>query len=66
MLGQCLGHCRLLSGFFCRNGGLQRGLFALEGLLWAAGLPLTPPYAAMAAVLRWQLRSNALCLAMAY
>lgn len=41
-------------------GGLQPGLLALEWLLWAAGLPLALPYAAMAAALRWQLRCTAL------
>lgn len=41
-------------------GGLQLGLLALEWLLWAAGLPLALPYAAIAAALRWQLHCTAL------
>lgn len=41
-------------------GGLERGLVATECLLWLLALPLTVPYAAMAALLLWQLRSTAL------
>lgn len=41
-------------------GGLQPGLLVLEWLLWDAGLPIALPYAAMAALLRWQLRCTAL------
>ncbi|PSC67419.1 phosphatidylinositol N-acetylglucosaminyltransferase subunit Q-like [Micractinium conductrix] len=41
-------------------GGLQRGLAALQALLWVLGLPAAAPYVALAAALRWQLRSTVL------
>lgn len=42
------------------GGGLHAGLLALLCLLWLAGLPAALPYAALAALLRWQLRATAL------
>ncbi|KAL4424321.1 hypothetical protein ABPG75_001622 [Micractinium tetrahymenae] len=56
--GQLVAGGVLAAALLC--GGLQPGLLALEWLLWVAGLPLAAPYAAMAAVLRWQLRCTAL------
>lgn len=43
----------------CVARGPQRGLAALQCLLWAAALPVSLPYAAMAALYRWQLCSTA-------
>lgn len=48
---------QLAAAFLAR--GPQRGLAALQCLLWAAALPVSLPYAAMAALFRWQLRSTA-------
>lgn len=42
------------------GGGLHAGLLAMLCLLWVAGLPAALPYAALAALLRWQLRATAL------
>ena len=40
--------------------GSRRSLQALQPLLWALALPVSLPYAAAAALYRWQLRSTAL------
>lgn len=39
---------------------MQRGLLALQGLLWVLGLPAALPCAGMALVYRWQLRCTLL------
>ena len=56
----CAPHrCAGLLAAALAGGGLQLGLQGLQGLLWAAGLPASLPYAAMAAAYRWQLQCTA-------
>ena len=52
--------CAALVATALLAGGLQRGLAALQALLWVLGLPAAAPYVALAAALRWQLRSTVL------